>query len=177
MNAPISQDRCDRLRRLAATHNLTIAAQIVGISMTAASGIKRRGWRMADGVAARRRPRPHDFVIQASRMTLAELQRHYQTGQHQVARWLVGIERTYQPKTSAVVRKERPTRAEMAARISELGATEAAKSFGVTQRTFIAWRTAAGLPVQRKRKTIIRERAARTPRIGWAERYVAEARG
>lgn len=170
MTAAHSQALCDRLRRLCEVHPRKVAAEIVGVSADFVTRCARRGWK-AGQPGPKRRERPGDFAIQADRMTIAELERHYRTSQANIYRWLATVDRTYAPRWPGREQKPRPDRAVVEDRIAELGVTRAAQSFGVTAVTFVRWREALGLPIDRKPKTL---RAARPDPRRWTDRFTAE---
>jgi len=76
----------DRAELLARAHPLGTVAEILKLSPSQISGMKKRGWKaLPEG--APRRARPTDFEIQSAGMTFAELCAHYGVGHSTLIRW------------------------------------------------------------------------------------------
>lgn len=76
----------DRAELLARSHPLGTVAEILKLSPSQISGMKKRGWKaLPEG--APKRPRPTDFELTSSRMTFEELCRHYKAGNSTMIRW------------------------------------------------------------------------------------------
>lgn len=149
MVAPLSQETCDRMRRLAEIHTQATIAAICRVDRNTVGRVKARGWKRGQG-APPARAMPGDYPIQRHHMTLHELARHYRTGLGCIARWeaAAGTPRQYAPRPMA--HDCLPTPPDLADVIDRLGATAAAAHFGVHPNTLVRMRRTTGLPVRRR---------------------------
>jgi len=168
MGKLLSQDVCDRIKRLRSVHDKKTVAAILKIDVGTVREVERRGFK-AGSSGRLPRPIPWDFAKRAAEMTRDQLADHYGETPGMISRWNVRIGR----KT---MRGNKPTpmpsREEILAAIAKFGCTKGAEHFGVSPDTFVTWRKKHGLRIRGQK------RLAPTPeeRIGWVERYVAEQR-
>lgn len=169
----ISQERCDRLKKLLEIHTIRDACRLVGIAPCTGWAIRKRGFTSRNmGVQAL--PVPADLSLNANNMTIKQLMAHYHIDNPQVHRLLkaAGIVRSYKPKVYSDPLPI-PPREEIEKAYREHGAMGGAAALGVAHTTFRAWRYHYGLRIHHKRRTMLQERAA-AGSFGWAERYQAE---
>jgi len=171
MAEPLSQEVCDRIKRLREVHPQRAVAEIVGCAVETVRKIEQRGFKAGGGNRARALPLPQDYVIQAAVLTFDGLCAHYHVCTATVSRWNKLIRRKrlhgYHPLTKPV-----PPRDELEAKIKEVGVVLTAAHYGTSKNTLNKWRRLHGLPIRDDWKKALMPEV----RIGWVERYVAEKR-
>ena len=157
---PLSQETCERMRRLCQVHTQETVAALCGVSKHAVQQAKKRGWKAGKGGPSRR-PMPGDYPIQRDHLTVHQLRVHYHTGLGCISRWERELKqpRRYVPRSSS--RGALPTPPNLAEVIQQLGATRAAAHFNVHPNTLARMRRDAGLPVRTRspNRTITKESA------------------
>jgi hypothetical protein len=165
----LTAEECARLKRLRQVHTQETCAGILGRSTSAIERCEKRGFQPYLG---RIRPRPADFALRASEMTIAQLRRHYRTNQGTVYRWIAeigGRDFRHEPYKPSM-----PVPVDLREVVARLGPMKAARHYGVQESTLQRWREMCGLPVRYKRRTVARRKAA--DGIGWVDRFAAERR-
>jgi hypothetical protein len=77
---------CDRARRLAEVHRLSVVSRITGIPQPTLWFMRKRGW-IASGTTRPFRRMPTDYAIQSAHMGFTELRSYYKTGSCCIRRW------------------------------------------------------------------------------------------
>jgi transposase len=169
---PISQELCDRIKRLCALHTNLVVAQLCHVNRNTVWRVKKRGFK-AGHSGPTLLQRPDDFAIHADKMTIIDLAKHYRCSPSMIQRWVREIGgRDYKSPYRARPQKPMPPVAVIVAAIAEHGPIKAAPVLGVDDSTLWKWRNRLGLPIARKRKKAL----TLEQRKGWVERYVEERR-
>lgn len=86
MPRPHSQAMCDRARRLADVHRLSVVSRITGVPAPTLWSLRKRGWKASDTTHPFRRM-PTDYAIQRPRLGFRGSREHYKTGSYCISRW------------------------------------------------------------------------------------------
>lgn len=135
----------DRARLLRKFHSQADTAAILKVSREYIRQLERRGFQVGKG-GRPTRARPGDFAIQCNCMTKHELARHYGASLSTIEQWLVGIERSYEPRKVVRAAAVPPLEVIVEA-MSGRSFNEARDHLGVCNATFLKWRRHHGLPI------------------------------
>lgn len=86
MPRPLSQPVCDRARRLAEVHRLSVVSRITGVPAPTLWSLRKRGWK-ASPTTRPFRSMPTDYAIQRPRLGFRGSREHYKTGSCCIRRW------------------------------------------------------------------------------------------
>jgi hypothetical protein len=165
----LTQAECDRLKQLRQVHSIKTCAALLKRSSSAIERAIARGFVAYEHHALR--DRPADFALIAETMTIADLAKHYHTGQETVRRWASEIGRKHKWAGRPRLKPCPPDFRETYAQLGH-DRRAAERHYGVCETVITRWRQQSGLPVAHKRKTLAR----RASKFGWVERYAAERR-
>jgi transposase len=154
MAQPHSQATVDRCKLLTKEHSYKTVAEIVGVSLDAIVRMKKRGWKAGTGRKPPT-PMPGDYPIQRHHMRRHEAAKHYGVSPGTVRKWdeALPTPREYRREHKPVNKIAIPR--DIKARVRELGATGAARHYGINTDTFRRMRRDVGLPIQKKRKNVV----------------------